>query len=263
MLTWQRIYFEETQEELKNKLLLFKKLLPLVLVQTVGPHGPALPPPLVHKQLLYSPHAHQRLREHTQQHVRNTDTRWWFTQKLELHHLILTPAGHVTPEGFIYVPLLASPAMESSNNPNNSLWISGRRMNLLQHNSDQNASKHRGELTLGISCRLLSGRKKKNQSTWLSVVWFQFLTGLRGNTRTLHHFPSISCWVKSWKANTFKNLSHVIVMFFTFSPSTVNVHETKNLTGKTQKRASLQGWFFNFTLVVFSADKFTSHNGKI
>ncbi len=99
MLTWRRVYFEEAQEKLKNKLLLFKKSPPLVLVWTVDPNIPTLPLTLAQEQLLYTPHGQQRLWEHkhTYAHVKtqthsdglreNKNFTTWSWHLLEMWHL--------------------------------------------------------------------------------------------------------------------------------------------------------------------------------
>lgn len=102
------MYFEEAQEKLKNKLLLLKNRPPFVLVRAVDPHIPALPLLLVHKQLLYTAHSHQRLWEyeqytHTTCSCRdmNTNTHGLLENRIFTTGS-LTPTGDVTPEGFIY-----------------------------------------------------------------------------------------------------------------------------------------------------------------
>lgn len=99
MLTWCGIYFEEAQIKLQNELLFFKQSPPLLRIQAADPHIPALPLSLAHEQLLYPAHSHQSLREHS---IRAHVETQWFTGKPETHHLILTPTGDVTPQGFVY-----------------------------------------------------------------------------------------------------------------------------------------------------------------
>lgn len=152
----------------------------------------------------------------------------------ELYHLILTPTGDVTPDGFIYLCWPNVP-QDPVTIPMHDYWFTDikwicyqgsvkffivRGANCpvsgaikIQYQMNTNSI----QLTMEISCSLLVGRKKRNRSTCLSVVWFQFLTGLWGNMRTNYHLSKVSCCAKNWYAKrallfASLNLSRIILI---------------------------------------------------